>query len=394
VRIPGPVAYILLYVALYAAFGVASPFWPKFFETKGLVPQQIGLLLAAAMLMRLASGPSVAFLADLIGALRLLLAGCAALAAAAAAALIWADTFLLLLLIALAQAAALAPTTSIADALSVNVAKPLIAGRRFEYGWIRGSASAAFILGTLGVGQFISPADFSAVIWLTAGLLIAAAGATALLSGVPSRAARQRAPWSSVPEVGSLLAIPSFRTVILVSALVYGSHAMHDAFAVIRWTDAGISPAAISFLWSEAVIAEVFVFLLVGPAFLDRWGPRGAAVLAAGAGIVRWCVAGLTTSALALALIQPLHGLTFALLHLACMRIMGNLIPRRAAATAQAFYAFGSGLATVALTYLSGILYASHPGAAFFPMAALCAVALPLAWVGLANARDHTIPAT
>src|SRR5689334_20541151 len=85
VRISAPVAYILLYAALYAAFGVASPFWPRFFETRALSPQQIGFLLAAAMLMRLAAGPLVGMLADRAGSLRLALALCTALAAASAA---------------------------------------------------------------------------------------------------------------------------------------------------------------------------------------------------------------------------------------------------------------------------------------------------------------------
>ena len=47
-RINEPIAYILLYAAMYAAFGVASPFWPKFFETRGLTSLQIGFILAAA----------------------------------------------------------------------------------------------------------------------------------------------------------------------------------------------------------------------------------------------------------------------------------------------------------------------------------------------------------
>ena len=59
VRISAPVAYILLYAALYAAFGVASPFWPRFFETRALSPQEIGIVLAAAMLTRLLAGPIV-----------------------------------------------------------------------------------------------------------------------------------------------------------------------------------------------------------------------------------------------------------------------------------------------------------------------------------------------
>jgi len=127
--INGPIAYILLYAALYAAFGAASPFWPKFFETRALTPQQIGLILAATMLIRLAAGPVAGVLAVLTGSLRLMLATCAIAAAGAAIALLWTQAFPLLLLVSVVQAAALAPTTSIADALSVNVAKLRMGGR-------------------------------------------------------------------------------------------------------------------------------------------------------------------------------------------------------------------------------------------------------------------------
>jgi PPP family 3-phenylpropionic acid transporter len=163
---------------------------------------------------------------------------------------------------------------------------------------------------------------------------------------------------------------------------------MHDAFAVIWWSDAGIEPSTISVLWSEAVAAEVVVFFLIGPALLNRLGARGAAVLAAAAGIVRWSVAGVTTSILALSIIQPLHGFTFALLHLASMRMMQTLVPARLAGTGQSIYAFGSGCVTAVLTLLSGFLYGKLGGAAFLPMAILCAVALPLAWLGFADERS------
>ncbi|MCK1677499.1 MFS transporter [Bradyrhizobium sp. 150] len=384
-RVTGPFAYVMLYGALYAAFGVASPFWPKFFEAKALSAQQIGGLLAAAMLMRLVSGPVVAAFADLIGSLRLVLAGCAIVAAGAAAALLGTDTFVLLLLAALVQAAALAPTTAIADALSVNAARPQTAGRPLEYGWIRGAGSVAFVLGTLAVGQLITSTDLAPVAWVNAILLIAAAGATAWVPRPVAQASSSGGLRSAVDEVFAVLKIPGFRSVMAASALVYGSHAMHDAFAVIRWSDSGLAPSTISFLWAEAVLAEVFVFLLVGPAMLDRFGARAAAVLAAAAGVVRWCVAGLTSSVLLLAMIQPLHGLTFALLHLACMRLMRAVVPITIAATAQSVYAFGSGLVSTLLTLVSGALYEAYAGAAFIPMAALCIVAVPLAWHGFAR---------
>lgn len=44
----------------------------------------------------------------------------------------------------------------------------------------------------------------------------------------------------------------------------------------------------------------------------------------------------------------------------------GVLVAASVAATAQALYAFGSGLLTAVLIYLSGALYASYAGAAFF----------------------------
>jgi MFS transporter, PPP family, 3-phenylpropionic acid transporter len=387
-RVSGPIAYIALYAALYAAFGVASPFWPKYFETRALTPEQIGIILAAALLVRLVAGPLVGMFADFLQSLRLVLAACAGLAAATAVALLWADGFWLLLVVALVQAAALAPTTSLADALSVNAAKPQRAGRPFEYGWIRGSASAAFVCGTLVIGQIISPNDLTRVIWLNAALLFVAAGTTALVPGVAAQSAPLSGASKVASEVQRLLGIARFRILILVSALIYGSHAMHDAFAVIRWSNAGIDTFVISVLWSEAVAAEVMVFFLIGPALLNRFGARGAAALAAAAGIVRWSIAAMTSSVMVLAILQPLHGLTFALLHLACMRMMGSLIPTHLAATAQALYAFGSGVVTAALTLLSGFFYASYGGGAFLAMALLCGLALPLAWFGFSDARD------
>jgi MFS transporter, PPP family, 3-phenylpropionic acid transporter len=387
VRIDPPFAYILLYAALYAAFGVASPFWPRFFETRDLSPQQIGILLAAAMVTRLLAGPMVGIFADRAGSLRGALAMCAALAAGSAVGLLWAHSFALLLFIAMMQAASLAPTTSLADALSVNAARPRLAGKEFEYGWIRGSASLAFIFGTLTIGQLISSTDVTPIIWMNCSFLIIAAALTVLLPPVVARPPMLTRGSSVIAELSELLRISRFRLLILVTSSIYGSHAMHDAFAVIWWSAAGIKPSAISILWSEAVAAEVVVFFLIGPALLNHLGARGAAVLAAAAGIVRWSIAGMTTSVLALSIIQPLHGFTFALLHLTAMRMMSTLVPAGQAGTGQSIYAFGAGCSTAALTLLSGILYAKFGGAAFLPMAILCAVAVPIAWLGFADER-------
>jgi PPP family 3-phenylpropionic acid transporter len=176
-----------------------------------------------------------------------------------------------------------------------------------------------------------------------------------------------------------LLRIADFRRVMLVSTLVLGSHAMHDTFSVVRWSAAGVTPPAVSMLWSESVAAEVVVFFLIGPSLVNRLGARGVMALAATAGLLRWVVAASTTMVPALALIQPLHGLTFAALHLACMRVIAAVVPPGLAATGQAMYALGPAAATAVFTMVSGALYARLGGQAFLAMALLCAAAAPLA---------------
>jgi PPP family 3-phenylpropionic acid transporter len=80
-----------------------------------------------------------------------------------------------------------------------------------------------------------------------------------------------------------------------------------------------------------------------------------------------------------LALVQPLHGLTFGAMHLAAMRVLTRLPPEQAA-TAQTLHAsLGVGLASGLLTLASGPLYAGLGGSGFWMMAVLCALSLPLA---------------
>jgi PPP family 3-phenylpropionic acid transporter len=363
--------FVALYAAMYAAYGVASPFLPAFVNERGVAPEQLGLVLAAGTAIRLASAPLAGRIGDLLGALRLVLVTCTALAAVVTLGYMPASGFWPFLTLALLHAAFLAPMTVLGDALSLASSKR----ERFEYGWVRGTGSVAFIVGLLASGQLVGAYGLAAIIWSQALLLAFATFAAARVPEI----GRER---SEAPSVGArvLLRIPLFRTMVLVAAMILGSHAMHDAFAMIRWSAAGISPSAASALWSLSVASEVLVFFLIGPALVAQLTPRGAIVLAALASVLRWAVMAQTTDVFALALVQPLHGLTFALLHLACMRLIARVVPHGAEGTAQALYAtVGIGAATALLTFISGILYARLGPSGFWIMAALCTAALPLA---------------
>ena len=374
--------FILLYAAMYAAFGVASPFLPAFISARGLPPEQLGLVLGAGTAVRLLTAPLAGRIGDLIQALRVVLVVCTALAAAATLGYVAAHGFWILLAVSLLHAASLAPITILADALALGSASapPSSSRRGFEYGWVRGTGSAAFIVGTLLSGQAVSAFGLGLIVYLQA-LLLGVAAVAAIL--VPELIHYRIADAVRGPAGGVLilLRLPLFRNLVLVAALILGSHAMHDAFAVIRWSAAGISPATASLLWSESVAAEVLVFFVFGPTLVTRLKPPGALAIAALAGILRWAVMAQTTDVMALALVQPLHGITFALLHLACMRLIARTVPQGLEGTAQAIYGtVGIGVATALLTFVSGALYARLGAQGFWVMAALCALAFPLTW--------------
>jgi MFS transporter, PPP family, 3-phenylpropionic acid transporter len=372
--------FVLLYALMYAAFGVSSPFMPAFFEARGLLPEQIGLLFAIGTGIRLISGPFCGRLADFTQAIRGVLAVCTALAAIVALGLLPAAGFWTLLIISALHAAALAPITTLADALALAAAVPGAGTTKFEYGWARGAGSAAFIAGTLISGQVVGSWGLPSII-MSHVMLLAVAACVAIF--VPP--AHER-PEGFPPFPGSasragvyeVLHIRPFRHVMLVSALTLGSHAMHDAFAIIRWNAAGITPATASVLWSESVAAEVIIFVLIGPWLVRRLRPAGVMALAAMAGIFRWVAMALTSNVLVLVMVQPLHGLTFAALHLSCMRVIAAIVPPQLAATAQAMYAFGAAATTGLLTLASGRLYARLGADGFLVMALLCAAAVPI----------------
>jgi len=379
------VRFIFLFAFLYAAFGVNSPFFPSFLSARGLEPEAIGLVLAAGTAIRLIVAPLAGRIADRLDASRAVLALSIGGAAILALGYLPAWGFWPLLIVSSVAAVTLAPLAPVADALALGSAEHHdSSGRKaFDYGWVRGAGSAAFIAGSLLSGQAIGRFDLTVIVVLQAALFAIAA---LFVLAVPQQSLPP--PDKNIADgitagpkgVRQLLEIPLYRRIVLVAALVFGSHAMHDGFAVIRWHAAGIGPEVISVLWSESVAAEVVVFFVIGSPLLDRIGPARAAALCAGAGVVRWIIMGNTTWVPALMLVQPLHGFTFALLHLACMRLLSHIVPPGLSATALTLYGtLGAGLSSVLLTLISGPLYARLGAAGFWGMAGLCGLALPLA---------------
>src|ERR1700741_4531354 len=373
--------FLILYGSLYAGFGVQSPYLPILLDNRHLRPETIALALAAGTAMRLMAAQVVARLADRLDAPKVFLALCTTAAALIGLGYLPAQGASLLIAVGVLHSAALAPLPPLSDTLALGAAAPAgSGGAAIHYGWLRGCGSAAFALGLVLSGQMIAHFGIVVIVWLSTALLAAAAP---MAPGVPQLLATGGHPQATPNQargVGVLLRLPLYRKMVLLAMLILGSHAMHDSFAMIRWSRAGISPGTSGILWSLSVAAEVVVFVVVGRPLLDRIGPAGAAMLSAGAGVVRWAVMAETAWLPALALIEPLHGLTFALLHLTCMRLLAQCAPRHREATALTVYgSVGIGIPTALLIIGSGQLYSHFGAKGFFVMAALCAVAVPFA---------------
>jgi MFS transporter, PPP family, 3-phenylpropionic acid transporter len=283
--------FLSLYAALYAGFGVQSPYLPILLDNRHLSPETVALALAAGTAMRLTAAPVVARLADRFDAPRAILALCSAAAGLIGLGYLPAQGAWALIALGVVHTAALAPLPPLSDTLALGTAGPIGSGGmprwKFHYGWLRGCGSAAFVVGLVMSGQAIGHFGIVVIVWLNTALLLAASPVALGVQQTLTSGGHSRATASHAGGVLALLRLPLYRKMVLLVALILGSHAMHDSFAMIRWSRAGISPGTSGVLWSLSVAAEVVVFVVVGRPLLDRIGPAGAAVLSAGAGVVR-----------------------------------------------------------------------------------------------------------
>ena len=362
-----PASFALLWATQFFAIGAMMPFLPAILAEGGLSAGQLGAVLAAGSLVRLLAAPMGGLIADRAADIRRVLALGCLLAGATALGFGFAAGLAALLAVQVLHSALAAPVVPLSDALALGAVR---AGR-FDYARVRSVGSIAFIGGAVLAGQAAELWGPRAAAWLLAAGLGLSALAALGLPAVPPR------PREAKPSLWAPLREASFRRILPVAAIIQGSHAVYYGFSTLHWQAAGLGSGFVGFLWGLGVAAEVVLFIY-GRSLADRLGLRGLALLAALGGVLRWSVSGETVHPLALVAVQLLHGATFGAMHLAAMRALLGL-KQGLAGRAQALLASAVSASTGGLIWLSGPLYAALGGQAFWAMAALCGLALPLA---------------
>jgi PPP family 3-phenylpropionic acid transporter len=233
----------VFYAALFVVLGVQLPFLPVWLAAKGLDAQEIGVVLAIPMVVRVVAIPFATRRADRHDALRGTIILSAAAGAIGYGLVGLADGAVPIMLAFALVSAFYTPLMPLADAYALRG----LAGRQRSYGPVRLWGSAAFIAGSFGAGFLLGVIPARDVIWLLAATVMLTAAAACALAPLAPRPAAGPAPRGSAL---ALLRHRPFVAVVLAGSLIQASHAVYYGFSTLDWRAAGLDGGAIAALWA------------------------------------------------------------------------------------------------------------------------------------------------
>jgi MFS transporter, PPP family, 3-phenylpropionic acid transporter len=383
----------LLYAATFLTFGVQIPFLPVWLGARGLDDARIALVLAAPQFLRVVSTPLFARWADkrgdFVGVLAVSLIAMTALCAALTVLTGFAPIFVAVTLFSCAQGVAMPLNDALTFAVlrthnqwrAATGAHKGVASRPLEYGRIRKWGSAAFILGNLVAGLFLSLTSVSAIPYGLAVFALMSVGAAPYAAPLGALA---HAPAPAEPGATRQRSAVLLILVMAAAALIQASHALVNTFGSLHWAREGHSSVFIGAAWALGVVCETAFF-----AFVGRWvaGPdRAASLLALGGltAVLRWLAMASDPGSLLLALAQAGHGFSFAATHTGSMFLIFELAPNAMRARAQGWLTAAIAGVSALVVTASGPLYAGWGESTYLAMAGLASGGAALViYVGL-----------
>lgn len=261
------------------------------------------------------------------------------------------------------------PVVPISDAMANYYAKL----KMLDYGRTRLWGSIAFIAGSTVVGFLVAKWGSSMILY-TALVGVAVSWLLSLRQITPMPVTEHEAH-AVRPKLKELLTEWPVVKFLLLVALIQGSHAAYYSFGSIYWKQAGHSEDIIGYLWSLGVVAEVLVFAF-SKRWFAGWSLRTLFFVASLGVIARWGLTASTTTILALVAIQLLHGVTFAIAHIAAIQYIQHAPQNKMVALQALYNAIPLGAVIAAVTTLSGWGYEHWGAAVFWAMAAMGGLAL------------------
>jgi MFS transporter, PPP family, 3-phenylpropionic acid transporter len=360
----------LFYGTLFGLTGTHLPFFPVWLRSIGIDASWIGLICAVPAVTRFTILPFITASAERRHALRggLVLT---AFATALGFALVGGQRAALPVFLAyVATCAAWTPMVPLTDAYALRG----VLRYGLDYGRLRLSGSAAFVVGALACGLVADVITAEKLIWVIVAVAALGAVASLVLQKLDGPAIGKAGP----RDDGALLRDRGFLVIIVAAALIQGSHAAYYTFASINWQAHGLDGLTIAGLWVLGVLAEIVVFALSPRLTLQ---PATMLVIAAVAAVVRWLVTAQEPQVAVLALVQLTHGLTFGLTQVGTMGLLVRHVPAHVMARGQGYLAACSGIVASGASILSGVVYARYGQGVYDMMAVMAGSGGLLIWL-------------
>ena len=369
----------VFYGTLFGLIGTHLPFFTVWLRSIGIDAAWIGVIAAVPAVTRFTILPFITALAERRHALRGALVFTAAVTALGFALVGGQRMPVLVFLAYVITCAAWTPMLPLADAYALRG----VVRYGLNYGRLRLSGSAAFVVGALACGLLADAISAQRLIWVIVALAVLCTGASLVLQRMDKPASSR----AGVQGSGALLRDPGFLSIIAAAALIQGSHAAYYTFASITWQAHGLDGLTIAGLWVLGVLAEIVVFGLSARLTLQ---PATMMVIGAVAAVMRWLVTAQEPQLAVLAMVQLAHGLTFGLTQVGTMGLLVRHVPTHVMARGQGYFAACSGIVASSASILSGLVYARYGQGVYDMMAVMAGSGGVLIWL----ARHRLLHAT
>lgn len=374
---------IVFYVLFFMSVGVTLPFLPVYYESLGIQPSQIGVLLSVGPLFALLAPPLWGQVSDRTGRPGLVLFLISAGSLLGFGALLQATSFAAVLAALALFSLFGAATTTVIDSLALTHVEQ----HGGTFASIRTFGSAGFVVATLAFGFFVDVVDRRVIVVTL--VLIVAYTAWAGLTLARRPANRRDGPRADLRGALSLLANPQIRWLLVASAAHWIACAPYHGSLGLHFKALGFAPSTLGLSASVAVTSEIVV-LFTWPRWAHLLKPRSLLTIAFVVSALRWAAMSLTSSPVLLVALAASHGISFGAFYVASISWVAERAPGSLRATGQSlFVAATFGLGGLVGFTGSGRLYGLLGGHRLFAGAALFE-ALPLLVVGFLLATPRS----
>ncbi|GLS33373.1 MFS transporter, PPP family, 3-phenylpropionic acid transporter [Mesorhizobium albiziae] len=360
----------LIFMAIFISSGVHLPYFPVWLEANGFNAEEIAVILAAPMFLRVVTTPIISTLADRANDRADVLIGLCGASLAISSGYFLPPTYGIVLGVSLLLAIVWTPHSPLVDSLALSGV------RRFgcDYSKMRIWGSVIFFCANFFGGVIIAQTSEQIVpVMISVGLAVGLA-----VSFLAPRLGRPRlaSPLSTadLPEAAPSLMRPYFLFFVASAGVTVASHALLYAFVSIYWKSLGISDSTIGILWAFAVVAEVGMFMVFTRLF-GRVPATTTLMLASIAAMVRWIafplIWPLGLGVFGFFLVQALHAVSTGLILLSLQKMIAETVSEARTGAAQGINFFASGFGLAIMTLLSGPIYEAMAQSGFYVMAAV-----------------------